>query len=841
MSLEGYHKKRDFNKTAEPKGSINHAQKHLFIIQKHAASHLHYDFRIELNGVLLSWAVPKGPCFDPSVKRLALHVEDHPVEYGSFEGIIPKGEYGGGTVMLWDKGLWHPLDKNPEKAYKEGHLRFELDAVKLKGRWDLFRFKDNKNWFLVKHQDDYAIPLAEYDVTTQEPLSVLTKQTLEEIKENYEHVRTQEGSTSATKSKKSSQPPEAVVTLPNHLKKTEFPKSITPQLATLVDKAPEGKHWLHEIKFDGYRILAFIKDHKVSLKSRNKIDWTTELQPLADAIEKRSFKNLVFDGEVVLLDKDGKSNFQLLQNTIKSGQTAPFIYYVFDILYYDGFDLKPLPLIQRKEILRSLIPEKHPSLVYSDHILNNGEDIFHHSCELALEGIISKKIDSPYESRRSKSWVKVKCMKRQEFVIGGYTDPQGGRSYFGSLYLGVYNDRGELEYAGNVGTGFSEESLKTLYEQLQQVTSKQNPFNSRPPESRNAHWVEPTFIAEVEFTQWTTDNHLRHPSFKGLRTDKKAKEVVREQTKSINTVDERIPKKMNSDSPKTNNYISDFPITHPDKIVFPEDKYTKLDVLNYYDRVCDYILPFIQNRPLSLVRCPENYHECFFQRHYNKMTPKALKSIEIETKNDKEPYIYLNDREGLLSLVQMGVLEIHPWGSLISSIETPDIIVIDLDPAPEVTWKTIVAAAFEIKEELTQLNLTSYVKTTGGKGLHVVIPIQPKYDWEDIKNVTHVFVAYLEKKKPDLYISKMAKSKRVGKIFVDYLRNQRSATAIGTYSIRSRIHAPVSVPIEWDELTNRRCDTEFTIKTLPKRLDTLTRDPWDGFWNIKQQLPLDNL
>lgn len=834
MSLKKYRQKRDFQKTSEPRGKVSHDYEHLFIVQKHAASHLHYDFRLELNGVLLSWAIPKGPCLDPTVKRLAMHVEDHPVEYGSFEGIIPKGEYGGGTVMLWDKGFWKPLDKNPTNAYKEGHLRFELDAHKLQGRWDLFRFKDDKHWFLVKYKDEYAKPFVDYDVITSEPRSVLTEQTIEEIKENYERVWMQEGSTKATKKTKSKQPRrKPLVPLPNDLETAPFPESISPQLATLVNKAPEGDKWLHEIKFDGYRILAFIEDGKVTLKSRNHIDWTSDLVSLAKIIKKLAFKNVVFDGEVVLLDKKGKSNFQLLQNAIKAHQTADFLYYIFDILYYDRFDLKPLPLIQRKEILRNVLPEKHPTLIYSDYIINSGGSVFHHSCEMSLEGIISKKVDSTYETRRSKTWLKIKCLKRQEFVIGGYTNPQGSRSHFGSLYLGVFNEQDELEYVGNVGTGFTQESLKEIYAQLQEQAACKNPFNTTPPEARKAHWLKPILVAEVEFTQWTSDNHLRHPSFKGLRLDKQAKTVKREKTTSL--------RELKKETKKAYKSTVDFTITHPDKILYPEDKITKNDLLIYYDNVCDYILPFIENRPISLVRCPENYKECFFQRHFNTMTPRALKSINIENKGDIEPYIYLDNREGLMSLVQMGVLEIHPWGSLITSLETPDIIIIDLDPAPEVTWKDIVAAAFDIKAELAQLQLTSFVKTTGGKGLHVVIPIQPKYDWEVVKNFTHIFVMYLEKKKPTYYISKMIKAKRNGKIFVDYLRNQRGATAISAYSTRSRLHAPVSVPLGWDELTNRRSDTAFTIKTFPKRLQTLKEDPWGDFWKIEQSLPLDSL
>lgn len=842
MGLHDYRHKRDFKKTAEPRGKISPDKDHLFIIQKHAASHLHYDFRLELNGVLLSWALPKGPCLDPSVKRLAMQVEDHPVDYGSFEGIIPKGQYGGGTVLLWDKGVWYPLDENPTKAYKEGHLRFELDAHKLQGRWDLFRFKEDKHWFLVKKDDEYAKPLSRYNVIEKEPLSVVTEQSIEEIKENYEHVWTKEGEKKARKQIFRQTQGSPQVLLPEDLAKAPFPSKLSPQLATLTDKAPKGDEWLHEIKWDGYRMISFIKGGEISLKSRNHLDWTAELMSLATMLKKLKFKNVVFDGEVVLLDEEGKSNFQLLQNAIMGKHSGDFIYYIFDILYYDQFDLRHLPLSKRKDILRSLLPEKHPNLIYNDHIIANGQKVFYHSCDLGLEGIISKKMDSVYEAGRSKTWLKVKCLKQQAFVIGAYSDPRGAREHFGSLLLGIYNDEGELDYVGNVGTGFTKSSLKEIYHELQHHKSRQNPFNTIPPRAGNAHWLKPVLVAEIEFTQWTESNHIRHPSFKGLRLDKKAKDIKREKITSLKDVKKEIirEKKVENNSKKASK-SSHFNITHPEKILYPEDSFTKQDLLEYYESVSDYILPFIKNRPLSLVRCPKHYSGCFFQRHYNKMTPKALKSIDIESKGECEPYVYLDDKEGLLSLVQMDVLEIHPWGSTIFKLETPDIIIFDLDPAPNVSWKAIVAGALDIKRELEQLHLQSFIKTTGGKGLHVFVPIEPVYVWDDVKQFTHVFVDYLEQKHPNKYISKMTKAKRVGKIFIDYLRNQRSATAVSAYSTRSRLHAPVSVPIDWSELSTRRTDTAFTIKTLPQRLMSLKQDPWHDFWNIKQSLPLSDL
>lgn len=823
MSLDPYYKKRDFRKTPEPKGTVDQQHPSLFIIQKHAASHLHYDFRIELDGVLKSWAVPKGPSLDPKVKRLAMHVEDHPVEYGSFEGIIPKGQYGGGTVMLWDKGTWESLDEDPHKAYDKGHLRFNLHAEKLKGRWDLIRFKDEKHWFLIKHQDDYAQSQADYDITKALPLSVVSHYNMDEIAEH--HTQVWQGS---AKSKKS--PSKATILLPEGLTKTKFPSFIAPQLATLVDKPPEGIQWAHEIKFDGYRILAYKNGEKVRLKSRNNKDWTSDLQPIAEAMQQLPFEQIILDGEVVILDAEGRSDFQLLQNALKNKTHAPFIYFLFDLLYFDGYDVRELTLEERKAILKNILNTQVPYLHYSDHIIKEGQELYEHSCGYHLEGIISKRLDGAYLSKRSKDWLKVKCLKRQEFVIGGYTSPKGGRAHFGSLFLGVYNSEGHLDYVGNVGTGFKEQTLQEIHDLLLQAKAKTNPFTEKPPGSTTAHWLLPTLVCEVEFTEWTKEEHLRHPSFKGMRLDKKATDVVRE----FETPLEKVKKEKTSvHKAKSNDLLS-----HPNKLVYPEDKITKQEILEYYQIVSDYILPYLTLRPLTLVRCPSDYKECFYQRHYNKGTQKTLHPIEDPKDEQHEHYIYLNDERGLFSLVQMGVLEIHPWGSTVKHLEQPDIIIFDLDPAPDVPWSQVVTSAKEIRDHLLQYQLKSFVKSTGGKGLHVVIPIIPEYDWAEVKEFTHVFVTFLEQLNPQNYVSTMTKSKRGGKIFIDYLRNQRTATAIGAYSTRARPHAPVSTPLAWDELSRSIEGNTCTIRTLPKRLAHLKTDPWADFWSIKQSLRL---
>lgn len=822
MTLKKYQEKRNFDKTSEPRGKLSRNSHHLYVIQKHEARNLHYDFRLELNGVLKSWAVPKGPSLDPTIKRLAMHVEDHPVEYGFFEGIIPKGQYGGGTVMLWDKGLWIPLDDNPTKAYEKGHLRFELKAEKLNGRWDLIRFKDKTHWFLIKYQDTKA---SLDDITEEQPNSVLTQLSMKEISKNYKKIWTTKGLVNAANTGSAPK-----LSLSKQLSPEPFLDWIAPQLATLVSQAPQGEDWLHEVKFDGYRILAFINKNTVTLKSRNNNEWTNYFPQIVTHLKQLELNNAIIDGEIVVLNEEGKSDFQLLQNSIKSKKQAHFNYYIFDLLYYDKYNLMPLPLIERKELLRQLLKSSHDTLCYSDYIQGNGKEVFEHACKMGLEGIISKQAQATYVTKRSTSWLKVKCIKRQEFVIGGFTKPKGKRTSFGSLLLGVFNNKGDLEYTGHVGTGFTHISLKEIAAHLQQNLQENCPFNTIPPESHHVTWVKPTLVAEVEFRAWTSEGILRHPSFKGLRLDKKATDVKKETPQVVKrdevTMDNKPLK-------------SAFKITHPEKILYPEDHITKEELLNYYDFISPLIMPYVKNRALTLLRCPDNYNQCFYQRHFNKTTPKMLKAITIESKGESEDYIYLSDKKGLLSLVQFGALEIHPWASTIDAIEKPDWITLDLDPADDVSWKKVVSAAFDIKHQLEQYQLKSFVKTTGGKGLHVVIPLKPKYEWDEIKNFTHVFVNYMEQLNPKEYISKMSKSARLGKIFIDYLRNQRSATAISVYSTRARLHAPISTPLDWDELSDDKRDTEFHLKNIVHRIQTQKSDPWNDFLTTKQVLPLE--
>jgi bifunctional non-homologous end joining protein LigD len=834
MGLEKYYKKRDFKKTPEPRGRISQDSDFLFVIQKHDASHLHYDFRLELDGVLKSWAVPKGPCFDPKVKRLAMHVEDHPIEYGTFEGIIPQGEYGGGTVVLWDQGVWIPLDDDPLRAYDKGHLRFELDAKKLKGRWDLFQFKGkttkDNTWFLVKYDDNFSQPLATYDITVAEPNSVVTGASIEEIAQGYQAVWTRkEGLEKVTKKKKTKA--ENFKKIHLELEKSKFPSTLSPQLATLTNAPPGGDDWAHEIKFDGYRMLAFKHKKTVTFLSRSKKDWTKQFAALATELKKLPLDFAVLDGEVVFLDKDNRSDFQSLQNALEEEVSAELIYFVFDILYYDQWDVHSLNLLERKTLLEPLLKDVSPLIRYSDHIIGQGQVMFEQACKMGLEGIISKQIYAPYSQKRTTSWLKVKCTQRQEFLIGGFTPPQGARNHFGSLYLGLYNDQGTLDYCGNVGTGFTQKSLDALNEQFAKRVIQKNPFNRNPPGVRSAIWVKPELIAEIEFAEWTSEGHLRHPSFKGLREDKSPAAITQE--KQVKVVE--VEKNANL---ATKDVLK---LTNPDKILYEEDKITKRDIWNYYDAISDQILPYIRKRPLTLVRCPKQYQTCFFQKHFNKSSSEEICALPIESStHELEEYMYLINKNGLLGLVQMGVLEIHPWGSTIEDLENPDIIIFDLDPAPELSWGHVVEAARHVRDYLQELQLTSFVKTTGGKGLHVVVPVKPEHNWEIIKNFSQLFAEFVQNQHPDKYVTNMAKKKRTGKIFLDYLRNQRNATAVAPYSTRARIHAPVAVPVHWDELTKDYKDTYYTIKTLPARLKKLAKDPWQQFFTIKQKIIMSN-
>lgn len=772
MPLGRYREKRVFSRTPEPAGGTRRKKGALsYVVQEHHARRLHYDFRLELGGVLLSWAVPKGPSLDPGEKRLAVRVEDHPLEYGTFEGNIPAGNYGAGEVLLWDRGTWAP-EGDAKAGLRKGHLRFTLRGEKLKGRWDLVRMaarageNGKENWLLLKVKDEFARPPARGDVLVQPPES-------------------------ARKRKRAS----------------GLPEFVEPELATLVDRPPAGGGWLHEIKLDGYRLLARVDGPEIRLFTRRGLDWTSKFPAIAAALKRLGVKIAMLDGEVVVYTGEGATSFSALQNAIKAGGRMTFV--AFDLLALDGEDLRERPLAERKKRLKALLA-KHPAAIqFSDHVAGDGKRFFDLACRHRLEGVVSKRADSPYRSGRGGDWQKSKCTQRQEFVLGGFTEGQGSRVGFGALLLGTFRD-GNLVYAGKVGTGFDAATLASLRKKFESIEVSREPFTPPVPrgDAKGARWVEPKLVGEVEFTEWTPDGFLRHPSFRGLREDKPAREVVREAANG-NVV-----------------------LSHPEKPLW--DGVTKRDLLEFYASIADRILPHVVNRPLALVRCPEGQgRKCFFQKHANATTPAAIRRVDLKG----EEGLFIENLDGLLTLVQLGVLEIHPWGSRVNDIEHPDRLIMDLDPAPGVAWPRVVLAARRVRKALQAAGLKSFVKTTGGKGLHVVSPLDGSAGWDEVKAFTKTVAEAMVEEFPRDYVSRVPKSLRRGKILVDWLRNGRGATAVAAFSTRNRPGATVSVPIGWEELGAEARPDVWTVQNLSRRLSNLRREPWKGFFDLRQSLP----
>jgi len=616
-------------------------------------------------------------------------------------------------------------------------------------------------------------------------------------------------------------------------KPVRLPDFIRPQLATLVNAIPKGDEWLHEIKFDGYRILCRIDNEQVSFLTREAQDWTNRFKTLANPARKLEVHYAFLDGEVVALDANGVTNFQLLQNSLKQDTSSNLLYYVFDLLHLNGRDLTTTPLIERKALLKGLLPRNRDpksaaSLRYSDHWIGKGEALFDKACAMSLEGIIAKKKNEPYRSGRSKDWLKIKCVKSQEFVIGGFTDPAGSRANLGALLLGVYDDGGDLRYAGRVGTGFNAASLADLRARLDRIERKSTPFSNPPrgADARGVHWVKPDLVGEVVFTGWTSDNLLRHPSFKGLREDKPAEKVKREMAAPV-------PKSAASKSKSSSNtgadQVAGIRLTHPDRVLYPEQGITKRDLALYYQQIADWIMPHVENRPLTLVRCPEGYKkQCFYQRHARESVATAIHSIPVKEGKAAASYLYIDSLPGLVALVQMGVLELHTWGSRTERLEQPDRIIFDLDPDPSVSWKTLCAAAQDMRSRLSELKLETFVKTTGGKGLHLVVPIVPKQDWNFVKDFSSSVAQSMVRAAPERFTATMSKSQRKGKIFIDYLRNARAASAVCAYSPRARSGAPVSMPVRWEELSED-VRSRFTIRNTYDRLKQLRKDPWQDY------------
>ncbi|WP_425106357.1 DNA ligase D [Ancylobacter sp.] len=829
MALEVYRRKRDFTRTQEPEGSESAIAGHAYLVQKHAARRLHYDLRLEMDGVLKSWAVTKGPSLVPGEKRLAVHVEDHPLDYGSFEGTIPKGEYGGGTVMLWDAGSWEPIG-DPARGYKKGHLEFALHGEKLTGRWHLVRMGQRRgekadNWLLIKAEDAAARPEGAPDILEERPESVKTGRSLDAIAKG-ETVAAAAPAPTKVRAARSRTPPAKTATSLEPL-----PAFIEPQLATLVAKAPVGKSWIHEIKFDGYRLQARLDKSakgkgRVKLLTRSGLDWTPRFGPaLVAALEALPAQDALIDGELVVENSAGVSNFSLLQKDLAEGASDRFIYYAFDLLHLDGHDLSGEPLRRRKEMLEQLLAGAGDGLRYSEHLAEDGDAMLRHACRLSLEGLVSKRADAPYRPGRGKEWVKSKCAFRQEFVIGGFTPSTAQKNAIGSLVLGVY-EAGKLTSVGRVGTGFSRELARDLHARLAKITRDRSPFGQTltAEERRSVTFVAPELVAEVEFRGWTGDQHLRHAAFRGLREDKPAREIVRE------TPVEGEAMAAKSDAPR-----SRVKLTHPDRIYWPTEGITKQGLADYYAEIWRFIAPFVVARPLALLRCPDGIEgQAFFQKHSWRGMNKAIK---VTKDKDGEELLHIDDLDGLIALVQSGALEVHPWGAPLIDIERPDQLIFDLDPGEAVGWDGVVAGAREIRARLEAQGLPAFVKTSGGKGLHVVVPLEPKASWETAKPFAKALADSLASDNPDRYIAVATKARRKGRIFIDYLRNGRGATAVAAYCPRARPGAGVSMPVGWDELDTLTGGAHFTLTEAPARLANLDADPWADFSAAAVPLP----
>jgi bifunctional non-homologous end joining protein LigD len=888
--LERYRSMRDFNITAEPTGE-SAASKTIaksqakepglpFVIQKHAATNLHYDFRLGWNGVLKSWACAKGPSYVTADKRLAVQVEDHPMEYGGFEGVIPKGQYGGGTVMLWDEGTWEPQAAYPDvdAGLRTGSLKFNLHGTKLKGKWALIRMggkyanEKKPNWLLIKEHDDFERRSDDPPITEEAPNSVVTGRTIEEIAASGDHVwnsketasgnawyRNDNGASKpASGSRKDTRLAAEFVKVLKGTPKEKLPEFIPPQLASPATTPPNGKGWLHELKLDGYRIQARKDGNKVQLLTRTGLNWTHRMKTLAAEVATLPAESFIADGEVVVLAADGTTSFADLQAAFQEGGSKPLSYFLFDLLHLNGHDLRNLPLRERKALLATLLKNGGEWIRLSEHLETSGDAMFRGACEVHAEGIVSKRADGRYSSGRSPSWLKLKCIRQQELVIGGFTLPSNGIHGVGALLLGYYQGK-KFIYAGRTGTGFTQKTHQLLRDKLDKLRQKSTSFEEVPAEARRgAIWIKPDLVAEINFANWTADNLVRQASFQGLREDKPASEVVREEVTISPTpggasrashathtpvAAKAVPSKS---SRETTDAVAEHPairLTHPDKVLDPKSQLTKQQLADYYWAIAPHMLPHIAERPLSLVRCPDGAAKpCFFQKHATGTLPKGIESVIVPDKKTgkPEPYITLSTPIALAELAQMGVMEVHPWGSRNDDLERPDRITIDLDPDGAISWETLAASADEVRKQLKSLSLESFVKTTGGKGLHVVVPIQAEHEWPVVKQFVHAFALAMEKREPSLYLTKMSKAARTGRIFIDYLRNERGATAVAAYSPRARPGAAVSLPLSWGDLKLAERPV-FQVASYGQWKARLKRDPWKELPRSSQRLTPETL
>ena len=842
-ALKTYRDKRNFDITPEPaEGGRPNEEARAFVIQKHWATRLHYDLRLELAGTMKSWAVPKGPSFDPADKRMAMHVEDHPISYNTFEGTIPPKQYGAGKVIIWDKGVWVPLE-DPYKGYREGKLKFELRGHKMHGRWTLVRMKGRGEgrqdpWLLIKEKDDYARTASEFSVVDEMPDSVkqLADRPAARAAKPATHAPTTDGAG----------PPAGA-------RKAPLPARLQPQLATLVDQPPaDAGNWIYEIKFDGYRMLARVEHGKIALFTRNGNDWTPKLSRLAQALAAMDLPDGWYDGEIILPGERIPSDFQALQGAFDTARTGDIVYYLFDLPYCAGYDLREVPLLERRAVLLRIVERKpHDKVRFSAVFDARPEDVVASACRLGLEGVIAKRKHSAYVLRRSSDWIKLKCGQRQEFVIGGYTDPKGSRTGIGSLLLGVHDERGKLMYAGNVGAGFNEKVLRELRTKLDSLASAKPPFGADAGIPKSAHWVEPKLVCEVAFGEWTRDGRIRHSVFHGLREDKPASTIVRERPRHSAPEDKparaaKAPakaalKRTARPAPARQGAAATvlpatLRVSNPERVIDEKTGTTKIDMVRYYALVGRLMMEHLKGRPVSLVRAPKGIGgELFFQKHAERYTMPGIAQLDPAYFPGHPPMLEVVSAEGLLSAAQMNVIEFHTWNGVKSAIDKPDRMTFDLDPGEGVTWRQVLEATQLVHHFLAELGLASFLKTSGGKGLHVVVPLKRQLDWDTVKDFSQAIVQHLARTIPQRFVAKSGPANRVGKIFIDYLRNGYGATTVAAWSARARPGLGISVPARWDELDRLKGGDHWTVATVHTRLDE-GNAPWADYEKSSQGL-----
>ena len=977
--LGEYRRKREFDKTPEPGPEVASSPGgNLYVIQKHRARALHYDLRLELDGVMVSWAIPKGPSLDPADKHLAVHVEDHPLDYNEFEGVIPKGQYGGGTVMIWDRGHWYPEEdaaSDPGKAVRNGALKFRLEGEKLRGRWMLVRMKprpgqedDKENWLLFKERDDEARAGDEARITEREPDSVVSGRSIEQIADDADRVWNSDGDRrgeqpqevvrqlkqeraaaakpAAARGAREGGPTATAIEVPDPstiegARKAPLPARVEPELATLVAEAPAGDGWLHEIKLDGYRVLCRLDHGTPRLFTRRGADWTSHFPTLVGPVAEVPADTALLDGEVVYVKDDGHTSFLKLASALQGG-TDPegrVVYYVFDLLHLNGYDLTRAPLWARKQALERLLAgfPAGARVRYVEHVKGRGDEFFRQACGFALEGSIAKRASAPYRPGRGRDWLKVKCLQRQEFVIGGFTERADAKGGIGALLMGYHDEpNGPLHYAGRVGTGWDETTMRELRRRLDELVQDDAAFVD-PPKGRDAQgvlWVRPELVAEIEYLSWTDKGLFRHPSFEGLRLDKPAGDVMPERavaqtaakqpfapppdaltppaptrpadaptppdqsepqpakagrsnassgkgdgvkeagkrqrpTRSSSKADGAAaadvakPKAAGGGSKRQSEgrvvvggvsgggskrksdervVVGGVSISHPDRVMYPDIGLTKLEVARYYEDMAEWFLPYVVRRPLTLVRCPEGYtNECFFQKKATDTFPETIIRVPVKENGGHGIYVAVDSLAGILSLVQMSALEFHVWGSHLETLEQPDQMVFDLDPDEGLPFDRVVDAARILRSLLGGLGLQSFVKTSGGKGLHVVVPLEPARGWDEVKEFSHALTDAMVAADPASFVATMSLKKRVGKVYIDFLRNGRGATFIIPYGTRRRPGAPVSAPLRWDELSAKLRGDLYTVGNLRRRMASLKADPWEGYGDVRQEITDDAL